>query len=141
MVKSRSMRNDDHRFQELAAERPAAERQAVAGELLGNAARAFFGRAGHDVLNQGAGDAAPIDSAMIEEPGVFAGEQGVDEKRRDLVQRHHHPIRAREPAVDFAVDVENRIPLRHFADVFQIERLRPGRVEQEDAKNRRRWAA
>ena len=75
-----------HRLQHFAAQGPAAEGKTVAGQLLGNAARAFLGRAAHDVADQRARDPAPINSAVLEKPRVFARQQRVDEKRRNFVQ-------------------------------------------------------
>jgi hypothetical protein len=75
---------------------------------------------------------------MIEEACVFPCHQRIDEKRRDFVERNDHPIGARETAVDFAVDVEDGVALRHRADAFQVERLRPDGVEHEHGGQRRR---
>ena len=124
-----------HRFQNFSAQGSAAERETIAGELLSNTARAFLGRAAHDVAHQRARDPAPVDSAVLEEPRVFAGQQGVDEKRRYFVERDLHPICARETAVNFSVHVEDGVPLWHVADFFQLVGLRPDRVEKENAEN------
>ena len=94
-----------------------------------------------DVAIEGARHAAPIDSAVFVKAGVFAREQRIDKKRRDFIQRHFQPVRAGQPAVDFAIDVENRVALRHRADAFQVERLRPDGVEREHGRERRRAAA
>ena len=72
---------------------------------------------------------------MLEEPRVFPGQDRVNEIRRDFVERDLHPIRAGESAVDFAVDVEYGVALRHVADLFQVIGLRPDRVEKEDGEN------
>ena len=81
-------------------------------------------------------DAAPIDSAMLEKPGIFPDEERVDKEGRDFVQRDLDPVRAGETAVDFAVHVEDGVAFRHVADLFQVERLRPERVEKQDAEDR-----
>ena len=56
----------DHRFEQFAAEGAAAERKTVARELLGDAARAFLGRAAHDIATKRAQNAAPIDPAVLD---------------------------------------------------------------------------
>ena len=66
------------------------------------------------------------------EAGVFAREQRLDKKWRNLFERNLQPIRTRQSAVDFAVDVENRVAFRHRAEAFQIEGLRPDRIEGEN---------
>src|SRR5204862_2625533 len=124
-----------HRFQNFSAQGSAAERETIARELLSNTARTFLGRAAHDVAHQRASDPTPVDPAMLEEPRVFPREQCVNEIGRDLIERHFHPIRAGKPAVDLAVDIEHRVSLWHGANLFQVDSLRPDRVEKEDAEN------
>ena len=69
----------NHCLEQLSAQIAAAERQAIAGELLGNAAGAFLGRSGQDVAHQRPKNAVPIDARMLIEPGVFTREQRIDE--------------------------------------------------------------
>ena len=53
---------------------------------------------------------------------------------RDFVERNDHSVGAREAAVHLAVDVEDGVPLRHLADLFQVERLRPNSVETNESE-------
>ena len=72
---------------------------------------------------------------MFEEPRVFAREQRIDEKWRNFVERNLQPIRAREPAVNLAVDIEDSVALRHLADLFHVEGLRPRAEEEQNAES------
>ena len=81
--------------------------------------------------------AAPIDAAVLVEAGVFAREQRLNEERRNFLERNFQPIGAGQTAVDFAVDVENGVALRHGADPFQVEGLGPDRVEGEHGDDER----
>jgi hypothetical protein len=72
---------------------------------------------------------------MFKEARIFTREQRIDKKRRDFIQRHLEPVRAGQPAVDFPIHVENRVPFRHLIDVFQVERLRPRGVKHQHAED------
>ena len=74
---------------------------------------------------------------MLEKARVLACDHRVDKKRRDFVQRHLQPIRTREPAVNFSIDVEDRVALRHVAHLLHVEGLRPDGVERQDGEERR----
>ena len=80
-------------------------------------------------------DAAPIYSTVLEKPGVFADQEGINKKGRDLVQGDLDPVRSGEAAVDFSVHVEDGIALRHVADALQIVGLRPDGIKKKNAEN------
>ena len=122
----------NHRFEQLAADGPAAQWKAVARELLCNAARAFLDRAALDVAVEGPRHPAPIDSAMLVEACVFAYEQRLDKERRNFFERDLQPVGAGKAAVDLAVDVEDGIALRHRAETLQVEGLCPDGIEGQD---------
>ncbi len=86
--------------------------------MLGDAARAFLDGAAQDVAIECARHPAPVDSAMFVEAGVFADEEGLDEMGRHFLERHLQAVGAGESAVDFAVDVEDGVALRHRAEAF-----------------------
>src|SRR5207244_8252377 len=97
----------DHRFKKFPAECATAERKTVARELLSNTARAFLGRAAQHVAHQRAKNSVPIDSRMLIEAGVFAREECINEQWRNFVEGNAQAIRAREPAINFSVDIEH----------------------------------
>ena len=74
---------------------------------------------------------------MLEKARVLARDHRIDEKRRDFVQRHLEPIRTREPAVNFSIDIEDRVALRHVSYLLHVEGLRPDGVERQDGEERR----
>src|SRR5439155_21425781 len=69
--------------------------------------------------------------------GVFPREERLEEKGGNLLERNLQPVRARETAVDFAVDIEDSIALRHCADTFQVEGLRPDGEKRKDGDRER----
>src|SRR5205807_3935158 len=78
----------DHRFEQLATDVAAAERETVAGELLGNAARTFLGRAGQNIADERAENPAPINAGMLIKTRIFARQERIDEKRRNFIERN-----------------------------------------------------
>src|SRR5207247_8075920 len=64
-----------HCFEQFPTHGAAAQRKAVARELLGNAARAFLGRATQNVVSKGPENAAPINPSMVLEASVLVGSQ------------------------------------------------------------------
>ena len=102
--------------------------------MLGQATSAFLGRAAHQIAPQGATDAIEVDAVMLEETRVFPHQQGVDESRRNFVQRNDQPIRSCQSAINFPINIENSIALRHFADLFHVEGVRPGGVKDQNAQ-------
>ena len=119
-----------HRFEKFATDVATAERQTVAGELLGDAARAFLGRAAQNVAHQRAKNSAPIDAGMLIKARVLAGEERIDKERRDFIERNTQPIGAGEAAVNFSIDIEHGVALRHCTDFFHVEARSPGAVEK-----------
>src|SRR5436853_3410041 len=91
----------DHRFQELAANVAATERQTVARELLSNAARPFLGRAAQNIAHERAENAPPINSRVLIKARVFTRQQRVDEKRGNFIERNAQPVGAGKTAVNF----------------------------------------
>ena len=87
-----------------------------------------------DVADERAQNSAPIDPLVLVKASVFARQHRIDEKRRDFVKRNLQPIRAGQAAVNFSVDVEDGVALRHFADLLHVEGLRPRPVKKKNAK-------
>src|SRR6266480_4641190 len=61
-----------HCFEQFPTHGAAAQRKAVARELLGNAAGSFLGRATQDIVSKCAENAAPINPSMLIEASVLA---------------------------------------------------------------------
>ena len=110
----------------------AAERKAVARELLGKSARPLPKAAGDEVSDNGARDSDGIDPVMVVETRVLAREQRIHEVVRDFVEGNDHPVLAGEPAVEFSILVVNSRTLRHVANRLQIEGQRPGIEKKSD---------
>ena len=123
-----------HRFQKFPAESPTPERQAIASELLGDATRTLFSRSAQYVLDQSAADPAPVNTPMFEKARIFTCKDRFDKIRSDFIERHLHPIGAGQTAVDFPIDVEDRVSLRHVTDCFQVKSLCPEGVKHEHAE-------
>ena len=123
-----------HRFQQFPAEGAAAEWKAVSGELLGNTAGAFFGRAARDIANQSAQNPAPINSLVLIESSVFARQHPCYKKCRNFAERNLQAICAGKATVDFSIDIVNGVSLRHFTDILHVEGLRPRPVKEENRK-------
>jgi hypothetical protein len=70
---------------------------------------------------------------------VLAYEQRLDKERRNLFERNLQPVRAGKTAVDFAVDVEDGIALRHRPETLQIEGLCPDGIEGQDRGDEGEW--
>src|SRR6476661_3693419 len=121
-----------HRFEYFSAQRTAPEWKTISGELLGNAAGAFLGRAARNITHQRAQNSPPINAFMLIEPSVLAHQHRIDEKRRDFAQGNLETIRASQTAVNFSIDIINGVSLWHFADIFHVEGLRPRPVKEED---------
>ena len=75
---------------------------------------------------------------MLIKSRVLADEQRVDKKRRDFAQRNFESVRAGQAAVNFTIDIEYGVALRHFADLFQVEGLGPDAVKYENTQAARR---
>ena len=71
---------------------------------------------------------------MLKKAGVFSRQQRINESGRDFIQRNNEPVRSRQPAINLSVNIENSIAFRHFADLLHVEGVRPGRVEDQNAK-------
>ena len=108
----------------------AAERKAVARELLGKSARPLPKAAGDEVAHNGARDSDGIDPVMVIETRVLAREQRIHEVVRDFVEWNDHAVLAGETAVEFSILIVNGRTLRHVANRLQIEGQRP-RIEKE----------
>src|SRR4029077_19910371 len=61
-----------HRFEQFPTHGAAAQRKAVARELLGNAAGSFLGRVTQNVVSKGPENAVPINPSMLIEASVLA---------------------------------------------------------------------
>src|SRR5207244_8741199 len=71
---------------------------------------------------------------MLKKTSVFSRQQRVDECRCHFIQRNDEPVRSCKSAINFSINIENGIPLRHFPDLLHVEGLCPGRVEDQNAK-------
>src|SRR5712692_9368878 len=76
----------------------------------------------------------PIDSWMLIKAGVFARQQSIDEKRRNFVERNAQPVRASETAVNFSVEIEDGVALRHGPDFFHVEARSPRAVKKKQGQ-------
>src|SRR5207253_5191066 len=83
-------------------------------------------------------NSAPINSAMLIKARVLAGKQGIDKKRRNLIERNFQPVRSGEAAVNFSVDIKNRIAFRHLADFLRVECRGPAGVKKKHSETGRR---
>ena len=120
------------RLEELAVEGLAAEREAVAGQLLGDRAGPLLHPANEKVPHGRTCDAERVDSAVLVESRVFAADQGLDEIRRDTVVGDHDAVLPHGPAVECPGPVINRRSLRHLTDRREVEGERPEIVENTD---------
>ena len=64
-------------------------------------------------------------------PGVLARQERIDEKRRDFIERDPQPVCAGKSAVNFSIDIEDGVALRHGPDFFHVETGRPRAVKKE----------
>ncbi len=81
-------------FGGLALERTFGGEVAVFDQLLGDGAAALLDLAGQDVLEQGAGDRDAVEPDVLEETGVFGGEQRPPHPLRQFGELDRHPHRA-----------------------------------------------
>ena len=68
---------------------------------------------------------------MLKKARIFPDQERIDKKRRDLVEVDLDPVRAGETAVNFAVDVEDGIALRHVAAVLGVKPTGPAQAKQQ----------
>jgi len=71
---------------------------------------------------------------MLKKTRVLPHQQRIDECRRNFIQRNDQPVRSRQPAINFPINVEDSIALGHFADLFHVEGLRPGGIKDQHAQ-------
>ena len=76
----------------------------------------------------------PINPFVLVKARVLARQHRTDEERRDLAQGNLQTVRAGQAAVNFSIDIINRVSLRHFADIFHVEGLRPRPVKEKDGE-------
>ena len=65
--------------------------QQTFGDLLGDGAPSLDDAAGQEILPGGPQDRDQVDAAMLEEVGVFGGDEGLDQPARHARHRHDDP--------------------------------------------------
>ena len=82
-----------------------------------------------DVPDDSAQDSPEIDAAMVEVARIFPGDQRIQKKRRDLLQRHHTAVRTVQAANHVAMPVQHARALRHAAHFVDIETGRKVKIK------------
>ena len=85
-------------------------------------------------MNKCPQNSLPINPLVLIEASVLAREHRGNKKRRYFAERNLQTVRAGETTVDFSIHIENRVSLRHFADLFHVKGLSPRSVKEEDSK-------
>jgi hypothetical protein len=122
----------DERFEQFAVHRFAAERIAVARELLGEGRSSLPRGTRHQVAHHRADQSDWVDAMMGKKTCVFPGEQGIDKTARHFLPTDHDAVFPLQPGIKFAVEIKHHRPLRNRFDRLDIERGRPKTVDQDD---------
>ncbi len=119
------LQREDHLLQ-LAPHRLLRLQEERTGELLGERAAPLRAAQPDHVGDQGAGDPPGVDPDVRLEARVLGGDQGVEERRRHLVEGHHDPLLGAELVEDLAVGAvdrrhHRRLPILKAADLRDVE--------------------
>jgi hypothetical protein len=135
------LRGQDH-FLELALERLVERQKALSRQLLGDRAAPLGAAALSEVGDHRSADADDVDAAVVVEPLVLDGQNGADQIRRDLIERHFYPLLLEDRERRPPVGIEHGRRLGHVADRAQA--LPRGELGQEipaEPSNRRHGQA
>ena len=105
-----------------------APEEGVESELLGQGAATLADPQMNGVANHRPGNPQGIDSVMFIEAGILARQEGVYEIGRNLFNRNDRAVITRQPAIRFAIHVEDNRALRDSLDILDVIKGSPNPI-------------